>query len=86
MLFLRVSLFIISPYLNCLSLSYLNCFFFDIDYPLDKCPAFLLPVIYGEKEDIHMERILSDSASMASLMVPTLADLLRELGYASCAT
>jgi len=56
------------------------------EYPLDKCPAYLLPVLYGEKEDIHMERILSDSASMASLMVPTLADILRELGYASCAS
>ena len=59
---------------------------FHAEYPLDKCPAYLLPIIYGEKEDIHMERILSDSASMASLMVPTLADILRELGYASCSS
>lgn len=46
----------------------------------------LAPLLYPEKRDILMDRILPDSGELAKTMMgSSLADLMQELGYGFCA-
>jgi len=63
------------------------------DFPLDRCPVALLPLLYHNQEDLHMERLLADSSVGPMLnaggknggMGVSLAEILRDVGYTACA-
>ncbi|KAM9470212.1 CCR4-NOT transcription complex subunit 1 isoform 2-T2 [Clarias gariepinus] len=57
------------------------------DFPQERCPVVLAPLLYPEKRDILMDRILPDSGELAKTMMgSSLADLMQELGYGFCAS
>lgn len=46
----------------------------------------LAPLLYPEKRDILMDRILPDSGGVAkTMMESSLADFMQEVGYGFCA-
>lgn len=46
----------------------------------------LAPLLYPEKRDILMDRILPDSGGIAkTMMESSLADFMQEVGYGFCA-
>uniref|UniRef100_A0AAY4E4J5 CCR4-NOT transcription complex subunit 1 n=1 Tax=Denticeps clupeoides TaxID=299321 RepID=A0AAY4E4J5_9TELE len=57
------------------------------DFPQERCPVVLAPLLYPEKRDILMDRILPDSGELAkTMMESSLADFMQELGYGFCAS
>ncbi|KAF5897986.1 CCR4-NOT transcription complex subunit 1 isoform X1 [Clarias magur] len=57
------------------------------DFPQERCPVVLAPLLYPEKRDILMDRILPDSGELAKTMMgSSLADVMQELGYGFCAS
>ncbi|XP_042196278.1 CCR4-NOT transcription complex subunit 1 isoform X7 [Callorhinchus milii] len=55
------------------------------DFPQERCPVVLAPLLYPEKRDILMDRILSDSGGIAKTMMDSsLADFMQEVGYGFC--
>nr|CAB3232164.1 CCR4-NOT transcription complex subunit 1 [Phallusia mammillata] len=68
------------------------------DFPLDRCSVVLLPLLYKDQEDFHMERLLGDTSMSSMLssgsnggqkgpgMGVSLAEVLHEVGYTSCAS
>ncbi|XP_045149632.1 CCR4-NOT transcription complex subunit 1 isoform X3 [Echinops telfairi] len=57
------------------------------DFPQERCPVVLAPLLYSEKRDILMDRILPDSGGVAkTMMESSLADLMQEVGYGFCAS
>ncbi|KAM4642945.1 CCR4-NOT transcription complex subunit 1-like isoform 9-T12 [Amazona ochrocephala] len=55
------------------------------DFPQECCPVVLSPLLYPEKRDILMDRILPDSGGIAKTMVESsLADFMQEVGYGFC--
>ncbi|XP_054906443.1 CCR4-NOT transcription complex subunit 1 isoform X4 [Poeciliopsis prolifica] len=57
------------------------------DFPQERCPVVLAPLLYPEKRDIPMDRILPDSGELAkTIMESSLADFIREVGYSFCAS
>lgn len=62
----------------------LKCFGL-IDFPQERCPVVLAPLLYPEKRDILMDRILPDSGGIAkTMMESSLADFMQEVGYGFC--
>ena len=56
------------------------------DFPQERCPVVLAPLLYPEKRDILMDRILPDSGELAkTMMESSLADFMQEVGYGFCA-
>ncbi|MEQ2171039.1 hypothetical protein GOODEAATRI_006568, partial [Goodea atripinnis] len=52
----------------------------------ERCPVVLAPLLYPEKRDIPMDRILADSGDLAkTIMESSLADFIQEVGYGFCA-
>ncbi|KAG8437274.1 hypothetical protein GDO86_008106 [Hymenochirus boettgeri] len=57
------------------------------DFPQERCPVVLAPLLYPEKRDILIDRILSDSGGITKTMMDSsLADLMQEVGYSFCAS
>ncbi|XP_018113580.1 CCR4-NOT transcription complex subunit 1 isoform X2 [Xenopus laevis] len=57
------------------------------DFPQERCPVVLAPLLYPEKRDILMDRILADSGGIAKTMMDSsLADFMQEVGYSFCAS
>lgn len=57
------------------------------DFPQERCPVVLAPLLYPEKRDILMDRILSDSGGITKTMMDSsLADFMQEVGYSFCAS
>ncbi|XP_078524737.1 CCR4-NOT transcription complex subunit 1 isoform X5 [Lissotriton helveticus] len=57
------------------------------DFPQERCPVVLAPLLYPEKRDILMDRILPDSGGIAkTMMESSLADFMQEVGYGFCAS
>ncbi|KAJ3597139.1 hypothetical protein NHX12_003539 [Muraenolepis orangiensis] len=57
------------------------------DFPQERCPVVLVPLLYPEKRDILMDRILPDSGELAkTMMESSLADFMQEVGYGFCAS
>uniref|UniRef100_A0A8C5HTK1 CCR4-NOT transcription complex subunit 1 n=1 Tax=Gouania willdenowi TaxID=441366 RepID=A0A8C5HTK1_GOUWI len=57
------------------------------DFPLERCPVVLAPLLYPEKRDIPMDRILPDSGELAkTIMESSLAEFIQEVGYGFCAS
>uniref|UniRef100_A0A8C9QEK3 CCR4-NOT transcription complex subunit 1 n=1 Tax=Spermophilus dauricus TaxID=99837 RepID=A0A8C9QEK3_SPEDA len=57
------------------------------DFPQERCPVVLAPLLYPEKRDILMDRILPDSGGVAkTMMESSLADFMQEVGYGFCAS
>ncbi|GCC35607.1 hypothetical protein chiPu_0014093 [Chiloscyllium punctatum] len=54
------------------------------DFPQERCPVVLAPLLYPEKRDILMDRILTDSGGIAKTMDSSLADFMQEVGYGFC--
>lgn len=56
-----------------------------LDFPQERCPVVLAPLLYPEKRDILMDRILPDSGGIAkTMMESSLADFMQEVGYGFC--
>lgn len=56
------------------------------DFPQERCPVVLAPLLYPEKRDILMDRILPDSGELAKTrMESSLAEFIQEVGYGFCA-
>lgn len=56
------------------------------DFPQERCPVVLAPLLYPEKRDIPMDRILPDSGELAkTIMESSLAEFMQEVGYGFCA-
>uniref|UniRef100_A0A8C0QRZ4 CCR4-NOT transcription complex subunit 1 n=1 Tax=Chelonoidis abingdonii TaxID=106734 RepID=A0A8C0QRZ4_CHEAB len=53
-------------------------------FPQERCPVVLAPLLYPEKRDILMDRILPDSGGIAKMMESSLADFMQEVGYGFC--
>ncbi|XP_029523463.1 CCR4-NOT transcription complex subunit 1-like isoform X21 [Oncorhynchus nerka] len=57
------------------------------DFPQERCPVVLSPLLYPEKRDILMDRILPDSGELAkTMMESSLAEFMQEVGYGFCAS
>ncbi|XP_033896033.1 CCR4-NOT transcription complex subunit 1 isoform X1 [Acipenser ruthenus] len=57
------------------------------DFPQERCPVVLAPLLYPEKRDFLMDRILPDSGGLAkTMMESSLADFMQEVGYGFCAS
>ncbi|XP_057692282.1 CCR4-NOT transcription complex subunit 1 isoform X5 [Corythoichthys intestinalis] len=57
------------------------------DFPQERCPVVLAPLLYPEKRDILMARILPDSGELANtIMESSLAEFMQEVGYGFCAS
>ncbi|XP_030883449.1 CCR4-NOT transcription complex subunit 1 isoform X7 [Leptonychotes weddellii] len=57
------------------------------DFPQERCPVVLAPLLYPEKRDILMDRILPDSGGVAkTMMESSLADFMQEVGYGFCSS
>ncbi|XP_064193447.1 CCR4-NOT transcription complex subunit 1 isoform X4 [Anguilla rostrata] len=57
------------------------------DFPQERCPVVLAPLLYPEKRDILMDRILPDSGGLAkNMMESSLAEFMQEVGYGFCAS
>ncbi|XP_073515919.1 CCR4-NOT transcription complex subunit 1 isoform X2 [Phyllobates terribilis] len=57
------------------------------DFPQERCPVVLAPLLYPEKRDILVDRILSDSGGITKTMMDSsLADFMQEVGYSFCAS
>ncbi|XP_033997032.1 CCR4-NOT transcription complex subunit 1 isoform X4 [Trematomus bernacchii] len=57
------------------------------DFPQQRCPVVLAPLLYPEKRDILMDRILPDSGELAkTMMESSLAEFMQEVGYGFCAS
>ncbi|XP_047451438.1 CCR4-NOT transcription complex subunit 1 isoform X3 [Mugil cephalus] len=57
------------------------------DFPQERCPVVLAPLLYPEKRDILVDRILPDSGELTkTIMETTLAELMQEVGYGFCAS
>ncbi|XP_030222801.1 CCR4-NOT transcription complex subunit 1 isoform X1 [Gadus morhua] len=57
------------------------------DFPQERCPVVLAPLLYPEKRDILMDRILPDSGELLkTMMESSLADFMQEVGYGFCAS
>ncbi|ROL51636.1 CCR4-NOT transcription complex subunit 1 [Anabarilius grahami] len=57
------------------------------DFPQERCPVVLAPLLYPDKRDILMDRILPDSADLnKTMMESSLADFMQEVGYGFCAS
>ncbi|KAM9302308.1 CCR4-NOT transcription complex subunit 1 [Gastrophryne carolinensis] len=57
------------------------------DFPQERCPVVLAPLLYPEKRDILMDRILSDSGGITKTMMDSsLADFMQEVGYSLCSS
>ncbi|XP_054632173.1 CCR4-NOT transcription complex subunit 1 isoform X8 [Dunckerocampus dactyliophorus] len=57
------------------------------DFPQERCPVVLAPLLYPEKRDILMDRILPDSGELAkTIMESSLAEFMQEVGYSFCAS
>ncbi|XP_055011149.1 CCR4-NOT transcription complex subunit 1 isoform X2 [Boleophthalmus pectinirostris] len=57
------------------------------DFPQERCPVVLAPLLYPEKRDILMDRILPDSGELAKTMMEnSLAEFMQEVGYGFCAS
>ncbi|XP_041077409.1 CCR4-NOT transcription complex subunit 1-like isoform X2 [Polyodon spathula] len=55
------------------------------DFPQERCPVVLAPLLYPEKRDFLMDRILPDSGGLAkTMMESSLADFMQEVGYGFC--
>ncbi|KAM9815707.1 CCR4-NOT transcription complex subunit 1 isoform X9 [Syngnathus typhle] len=55
------------------------------DFPQERCPVVLAPLLYPEKRDILMDRILPDSGELAkTIMESSLAEFMQEVGYGFC--
>lgn len=63
------------------------CLVFAVsDFPQERCPVVLAPLLYPEKRDILMDRILPDSGELAkTMMESSLAEFMQEVGYGFCA-
>lgn len=60
-------------------------FLLPSDFPQERCPVVLAPLLYPEKRDILMDRILPDSGGIAkTMMESSLADFMQEVGYGFC--
>ncbi|XP_061899066.1 CCR4-NOT transcription complex subunit 1 isoform X8 [Entelurus aequoreus] len=57
------------------------------DFPQERCPVVLAPLLYPEKRDILMDRILPDSGELVKTrMESSLAEFMQEVGYSFCAS
>nr|XP_057931503.1 CCR4-NOT transcription complex subunit 1 isoform X5 [Doryrhamphus excisus] len=57
------------------------------DFPQERCPVVLAPLLYPEKRDILMDRILPDSGELAkTIMESSLAEFMQDMGYSSSAS
>ncbi|XP_063970716.1 CCR4-NOT transcription complex subunit 1-like isoform X2 [Lytechinus pictus] len=57
------------------------------EFPPERVPVVLAPLLYGDKQDIHMDRVISDSIAIPKgVMDGSLAELMQEMGYSCCAT
>ncbi|XP_066506128.1 CCR4-NOT transcription complex subunit 1 isoform X2 [Hoplias malabaricus] len=57
------------------------------DFPQERCPVVLAPLLYPEKRDILMDRILPESGELAkTMMESSLAEFMQEVGYGFCAS
>uniref|UniRef100_A0A8C5JX14 CCR4-NOT transcription complex subunit 1 n=1 Tax=Jaculus jaculus TaxID=51337 RepID=A0A8C5JX14_JACJA len=57
------------------------------DFPQERCPVVLAPLLYPEKWAILMVRILPDSGGVAkTMMESSLADFMQEVGYGFCSS
>ncbi|XP_056106928.1 CCR4-NOT transcription complex subunit 1 isoform X7 [Rhinichthys klamathensis goyatoka] len=57
------------------------------DFPQERCPVVLAPLLYPDKRDILMDRILPDSGDLnKTMMESSLADFMQEVGYGFCAS
>ncbi|VVC27811.1 Hypothetical protein CINCED_3A013043 [Cinara cedri] len=57
------------------------------DFPLEVAPVLLAPLIYPGNPDRPMDKINQDTSSITSTMLdPSLADLVMEMGYSICSS
>lgn len=57
------------------------------EFPRHQVPAVLLPLLYPDKQDIPMDKIVQDSPSMVNNMLEvSLSDMIMEVGYNFCAS
>ncbi|XP_033113474.1 CCR4-NOT transcription complex subunit 1-like isoform X3 [Anneissia japonica] len=55
------------------------------EFPRDRLPVILAPLLYSSDEDITMERLMSDNLNVPKGTTDSLlADALQELGYGCC--
>lgn len=51
------------------------------DFPQPRVPVILAPLLYPQKQDILMEKAVSETSTMAKQVDDSVADLVREMGY-----
>ncbi|XP_025202841.1 CCR4-NOT transcription complex subunit 1-like isoform X4 [Melanaphis sacchari] len=57
------------------------------DFPLEVAPVLLAPLIYSDNPDRPMDKINQDMSSISNSMLdPSLADLVMEMGYSICSS
>ncbi|XP_070574645.1 LOW QUALITY PROTEIN: CCR4-NOT transcription complex subunit 1-like [Ptychodera flava] len=57
------------------------------DFPKHQVPVVLAPLLYSEKQDISMDRLITDVVNVPNAMMDgSLAELMLEIGYGCCAT
>lgn len=57
------------------------------EYPRSRTPVVLVPLIYPDKPDIPMEKLIQEAANLDKNMVEnSLAEMVQEIGYNFCAS
>ncbi|CAH1270308.1 CNOT1 [Branchiostoma lanceolatum] len=59
------------------------------DFPSERCPVVLTPFLFPDKQDITIERLVSQAESSTvprDMMEGSLAELMQEVGYGCCAS
>ncbi|XP_072169675.1 CCR4-NOT transcription complex subunit 1-like [Diadema setosum] len=57
------------------------------EFPVERVPVVLAPLLYGDKQDILMDRVITDNTTIPKgVMDGSLAELMQEMGYGCCAT
>nr|XP_006813651.1 PREDICTED: CCR4-NOT transcription complex subunit 1-like [Saccoglossus kowalevskii] len=57
------------------------------DFPRHQVPVVLAPLLYSEKQDVTMDRLIGNVVNVPKAMMDgSLADTLLEIGYGCCAT
>ncbi|XP_022241734.1 CCR4-NOT transcription complex subunit 1-like [Limulus polyphemus] len=51
------------------------------DFPQPRVPVILAPLLYPQKQEILMEKAVSETSAMAKQVDDSVADLVREMGY-----
>ncbi|KAI8491153.1 CCR4-NOT transcription complex subunit 1, partial [Branchiostoma belcheri] len=59
------------------------------DFPNERCPVVLTPFLYPDKQDITIDRLVSQAEASTvprDMMEGSLAEMMQEVGYGCCAS